>query len=912
MRRMNRGISVAPRMVFFTLVAVLLSVKANAEVIKFQLENGLRVVIINANTSRVAVVARVGAGFSDEIQNVDPALDESGVSHELEHSLFRGTQNHPSKELFIGAVRAAGAEYNASTDFVKTNYFMVAPSEKFEDIVSLHSDMLSVPLLASANFASEAKPVSEEIMRNYTNPYFKLYEYSIMLHSNNERLQVPMASSAERTLGHSPEVIRGFFKRYYSAKNMTLAIVGDVGDIEKAKKLVEEKYGRIASFDVAKQSEAETMEIGGANTNILYKVKTPSENTKMLSLAFTLPYNPILEPTANLLASYLGRVGINSPLHKLYERNLVKSVHSSTDVYKDKMVFRVFFDLTQSGEMMVQSVVDHVSKVMGSLAKNGMSENDYTEIRLASARAAGGGAGLLGTAEEITNEVAAKGFNSDQINAMIETLVSPEQVKKVAAKLTPEAMELTLLTSNVSNPTQKLYGLDVEEKNISSWKEQWKRSFGAGNLELPQVESPFIRSMSSRQITLPGVNVTVVPEGHYTQALLKIQVPQIQSSLMAQVALVALQEDPESVLLSQQMRDAGVYIRPKFDSQENALYLEIIGEPNEVSLAQNLFFRKFKNFSLSEESLARAKTKYIQHLKSLPASEVAGMAINNVFNGYQGAVGGKTFFNFDAYVTGLVEKTRNLKLAEVQGVWTQLKTSEHVSGVLQGDWNQSMIYDLLAKVTPTVPVAPRESTHTAEMPRNIGTKLIVQPGIFERQGVARLIPLPIEKYSKPYWVFKIFAKILDERLDQIVRTERGLVYAVSAGFAAIPEGGSALYMAADSSHSAAKLAMSYTATLEQILSAGIDDEEFQWAYNSTVEEITEHLTDIDGVFARRYGGMNAKTILEAVEKLDKEKFLEVVRHYLPSLESAQIDSRTHVDSAVVGRNDASCSSLLKR
>ena len=96
--------------------------------------------------------------------------------------MFRGTKTLPSKELLIAAFNAMGARYNASTNFERTNYFLVVPSRALAQATMLQSDMIAESLLTDSSLDSEARPVSEELMRNRANVYSVLYQYALIMH----------------------------------------------------------------------------------------------------------------------------------------------------------------------------------------------------------------------------------------------------------------------------------------------------------------------------------------------------------------------------------------------------------------------------------------------------------------------------------------------------------------------------------------------------------------------------------------------------------------------------------------------------------------------------------------------------------------------------------------------------------
>ena len=111
------------------------------------LKNGAQVILVPVPGDRVVVRVSVARGFGDEIVSVDPPKSEVGGMHKLEHMLFYGTREYPSKENFNREVTKNRIQTNANTDWHETNYFMIGPKESAASILSLMSSMLRSPLL---------------------------------------------------------------------------------------------------------------------------------------------------------------------------------------------------------------------------------------------------------------------------------------------------------------------------------------------------------------------------------------------------------------------------------------------------------------------------------------------------------------------------------------------------------------------------------------------------------------------------------------------------------------------------------------------------------------------------------------------------------------------------------------------
>ena len=110
--------------------------KFNFDVKRHRLKNGLEILTIKKDTliSSINIGLKVGA--------VNESYEEKGLSHFIEHMLFKGTVNRNNEELNYD-LEALGGEYNAYTEYNDTVYTISCLSEEFENAVELLGDMIT-------------------------------------------------------------------------------------------------------------------------------------------------------------------------------------------------------------------------------------------------------------------------------------------------------------------------------------------------------------------------------------------------------------------------------------------------------------------------------------------------------------------------------------------------------------------------------------------------------------------------------------------------------------------------------------------------------------------------------------------------------------------------------------------------
>ncbi|MEJ5258773.1 MAG: pitrilysin family protein [Anaerohalosphaeraceae bacterium] len=196
-----------------------------------QLKNGLTVIgEINPSAQSAAVGFFVRTGSRDESPSI------SGVSHFLEHMLFKGTQDLSSVEV-NEAFDRLGAKFNAFTSEENTVYYAAVLPEYFSAAVELWCRLMR-PALRTDDFNVEKKVILEEIAMYKDLPDFQVIDQARQLHFGSH----PCANSVlgtEETIGNlTAEQMRDYFSRRYAPNNLVAACCGRF-DFDQTCRLIE-------------------------------------------------------------------------------------------------------------------------------------------------------------------------------------------------------------------------------------------------------------------------------------------------------------------------------------------------------------------------------------------------------------------------------------------------------------------------------------------------------------------------------------------------------------------------------------------------------------------------------------------------------------------------------------------------
>jgi predicted Zn-dependent peptidase len=190
------------------------------------LDNGLTII---AETDPAA--QSVGAGFfvKTGARDEDPSL--MGVSHFLEHMMFKGTEDINADQL-NQAFDDLGATNNAYTTRESTCFYAHVIPESSQEAITLLSKMMR-PALRQDDFDTEKHVIQEEIAMYADNPFWVLYEQCVANHYRSHTLGHRVLGTKETIDSMQRDQILKYFENRYSADNTVVALSGSV-DFDRA------------------------------------------------------------------------------------------------------------------------------------------------------------------------------------------------------------------------------------------------------------------------------------------------------------------------------------------------------------------------------------------------------------------------------------------------------------------------------------------------------------------------------------------------------------------------------------------------------------------------------------------------------------------------------------------------------
>ncbi|MBU1700654.1 MAG: insulinase family protein [Candidatus Eisenbacteria bacterium] len=203
------------------------------------LDNGLKILTVENHTSPTATIqVWYKVGSRNETQDI------SGVSHILEHMMFKGTEKHPTGD-FDKIVQMNGMENNAFTSHDFTCYYENLASDRLEVAMELEADRMQGTIFPEEEFQSEMGVIRNERRQVLEDPPFgRLNEQvnACVFSAHSYRWPVLGWMSVLETI--TSDEVRNYYNNYYRPNNATLVVVGDVTHDEVVK-LAKKTFGKV-------------------------------------------------------------------------------------------------------------------------------------------------------------------------------------------------------------------------------------------------------------------------------------------------------------------------------------------------------------------------------------------------------------------------------------------------------------------------------------------------------------------------------------------------------------------------------------------------------------------------------------------------------------------------------------------
>ncbi|EJN03340.1 pitrilysin family protein [Herbaspirillum sp. YR522] len=398
---------------------------------EFVLGNGMKVVVKEDRRAPTAVqMVWYKVGSMDELNGT------TGISHALEHMMFKGTIKHKVGE-FSRLVAEMGGRENAFTANDYTAYFQQIEKSHLEAIMALEADRMANLQFDAAEFSKEIRVVMEERRwRTDDQPMGLLNEALNAVAWTAHPYHHPVIGWMDDLDNMKVQDLAAWYRQWYAPNNATLVVAGDV-DAERVLALARKYFGKIAARPrPASRPQNEPQQLGLRRVT----VKAPAENPYVV-LGFKVPALRQVEQDQEAYALDVLSAVLDGYENARLTANLVRTGNKATSVGASYMgVARgpVMFTLegTPAEGVSSEQLEALLRGEVARIASEGVSEQELQRVKtqLIAAQVYKRDS-VFGQAMEI-GMMETTGIGQRNIERIIDRLktVTPAQVQAVAAK----------------------------------------------------------------------------------------------------------------------------------------------------------------------------------------------------------------------------------------------------------------------------------------------------------------------------------------------------------------------------------------------------------------------------------------------------------------------------------------------
>ena len=398
-------------------------------------DNGLKVITCTMPHARsVCLVILVGTGSCHE----DP--DEAGISHFIEHLLFKGTQQRPTSKEISMDIEGVGGIINASTDKETTVFWCKVAKDNFPIALDVLSDLLLNSRFDSEDIEQERNIIIEEINMNLDLPQRRVNMLIDELLWPEQPLGREIAGEKKTVASITREQMLDYITRRYVPNNIVISVAGNVGHEEAVSQVVP-LFGRWAfgkSLNGYRSADKQT-------TTRLRIEPRECEQAHLCLATHGFSYFHPKRFVLDLLNVVLGG-GMSSRLFmEIREhKGLAYDIHSYTDHFLESGSFVVYAGVNpEKLETAVSAIVEELYKLKREITPEELTRakelcKGRLQLRLEDTQNA---ALWLGSQEMLLQHI----INVDEVISIIDA-ITIDELKEVAGEIiTDDGLNLAVV-----------------------------------------------------------------------------------------------------------------------------------------------------------------------------------------------------------------------------------------------------------------------------------------------------------------------------------------------------------------------------------------------------------------------------------------------------------------------------------
>ncbi|MEG6615708.1 pitrilysin family protein [Peptococcaceae bacterium 1198_IL3148] len=333
---------------------------------KTTLDNGVRIL-----SEEIPHVRSISTGIWVNVGSRDENDENSGISHFIEHMMFKGTHKRTPKQI-AEELDAVGGQLNAFTTKEYTCYHTKVLDEHFDLSVDLLSDMLFNSKFSQEDIDREKNVIIEEIKMYEDAPDELVHDIFTKTMWQGHPLGRPIIGTAEIINSVNRDHLIDFYQKHYTPNKMVISVAGNIKHDKVVDKLAP-IFGRLKADDTPRQSKVPKGVSGLACNN---------KGTEQVHMIIGVPGYHIEHKdiyVLQIMNTVLGG-GLSSRLFQEIreQRGLVYSVYSYHSSYQDAGILGIYAGLSKEN---VNQALELVLKEIKDIARNGITPEELKRVK---------------------------------------------------------------------------------------------------------------------------------------------------------------------------------------------------------------------------------------------------------------------------------------------------------------------------------------------------------------------------------------------------------------------------------------------------------------------------------------------------------------------------------------------------
>ncbi len=310
--------------------------------------------------------------------SVNETRKNNGISHFLEHILFKDTQNFPNNSL-SREIEKLGGYMNAATSLDFTHYYITLHKNQVEKAFFVLRDMLKNLTIEKSNFEKERGVILEEINRGNDNPENVLWENLYKNFFKDYKYSYPIIGTKKNIKNLDVKDLNDYYKKFYDSNNFIVCVSGDL-DFEDVQNLTKKYFVKAKPKKASIKQKSSKFFNVELKKNLSFEKKMKTVSQTYFAYAFNAPNfhdENFLE--INVLSRMLSD-GLSSRFYKVFREEKELVWHINTAVAEQKLgTLFVIFGTCEFANL--KKIEQTLKQELQNIEKN-LSNEDLEKVKI--------------------------------------------------------------------------------------------------------------------------------------------------------------------------------------------------------------------------------------------------------------------------------------------------------------------------------------------------------------------------------------------------------------------------------------------------------------------------------------------------------------------------------------------------